>query len=184
VSVLYQIIYGIVNFVESTYSALTRVIWDELIHGETNYSQVEAVIGFLLFCLFSVIAFYLEDFVDIAMIIALVSFLYAQLDSLGKRKFKIHQGEPFSSIFNEAFYACSMMTFLVIFANLLPKAGHFIMYFLGPKIDVVVPVLMLDLSLNGIWSIFSFEMDVIDKIEFSMIFISFLVSSIYYLRNN
>ena len=44
---IYQVIYQIVHFIESVYSELVRVLWDELIHGESNYSQIEALLGFL-----------------------------------------------------------------------------------------------------------------------------------------
>lgn len=189
-NVIYQIIYGIVNFIESTYADLTRVIWEELIHGESNYSQIEVIIGFCLLCAFAVIAFYLEDFVDVAMIIALLSFLYSQFDASRKKfntfrkKFDIGHEEEFSSIFNENFYTFSIMIFLVVFSNLMPKAGHFIMFFLGPKLGIQVPTLMLDLSMSGIWRIFSFEFNSVDIAEFSILAISFSASTVRYLQRN
>ena len=181
---IYQVIYQIVHFIESVYSELVRVLWDELIHGESNYSQIEALLGFLFFCGFAIFSFYLEGFVDLAMIIALLAFFYAQIDNIGEQQIKFNQGEPFSSLFREAFYAFSMMCFLIVFANLLPKAGHFIMFFVGPSFGVNVPTLELDLSLNGIWGVFSFEMDIIDKVEFSILFLSFVISSLTFFRKS
>ena len=79
-------------------------------------------------------------------------------------------------IMTSYFHEFCMVLFLLIFSNFLPKAGHFIMFWIGPSLSVHVPTLMLDLSLTGIWSIFSFEIEFFDIIDFSLLFISLIFS--------
>ncbi|RJG38283.1 hypothetical protein D1Z90_19225 [Motilimonas pumila] len=74
---------------------------------------------------------------------------------------------------------CYLICFLIFFSNFLPKAGHFIMSWVGPAIGLEVPIIYLNLSLSGIWSVFAIELDPISIIEITLLIISFLTAMYY-----
>ena len=182
-----KLIHYIVEKIEYSYSFLVEVLWDELIRGERNPDQLMVLFALFFFVIFSIISFYMESFVEVATIIAICSFLYSQFENIDKYKpDKIKENMNEMSLLNiiqETFHSFSVILFLIVLSNFLPMAGHFIMFWIGPYLNIEVPTLHLDLSLRGIWNIFDFEFDWLDYFESLILILSFGISSVYLFRS-
>ena len=77
-----------------------------------------------------------------------------------------------------------MVVFLLVLSSFLPKAGHFIMFWVGPWFGVDVPTLMLDLSLSGIWSIFAIEFQFFEIVFLILFIISWVLSILTWIGAN
>lgn len=170
----------IVKQIECLYAQLVEVLVDELIGGEKNPDQGLVIQALLIFTILAIFSFYMESFVEIYTFIGVISLVMCQFINLKGKKYQALKDDArdFSSIqiARGYFEHFCMILFLIFFSNFLPKAGHFIMNWLGPWLGIQVPILVMDLSLTGIWGVFSIDIEFFDVIDLSLLFISFIFS--------
>lgn len=65
------------KLLQTLYNFLLHLIWSELIYGKKLDNEIAQLVGFIFFCLFSLFAYYLQDYIQILLII---SFLIWYLD--------------------------------------------------------------------------------------------------------
>lgn len=171
---------SIVRQIEYLYTSLIDVLIDELIEGETNPDQGLVIQALCIFTILAIFSFYMEPFVDIYTFIAVLSLVICQFFNVKNKKYHDIKSDvrDFTSIQIARGYFDNfcMVLFLIFFSNFLPKAGHFIMSWIGPWLGIQVPILVMDLSLTGIWSVFAIEIEFFDIIDLSLLFISFIYS--------
>ena len=167
-----RIVRAVVNQVEYLYKWLVSVIIDELIHGERGHDQSTVIKACLIFIVLAVFSFYMELFVELYTFIGITSLIFCQLNNTRTEVINSSRKEILTGYFHES----CMVLFLLIFTSFLPKAGHFIMFWVGPPLGIEIPTLMLDLSFSGIWSIFAIEIQFFDIIYLSLFLISLTFS--------
>ncbi|PKG37302.1 hypothetical protein [Psychromonas sp. Urea-02u-13] len=168
----------IIKQIEYLYAHLIDVLVDELIDGERNPDQGDVIQALLIFTVLAVFSFYMEPFVELYTFIGVISLVIAQFINLKNKTYKEieEDARDFTSIqiARGYFEHFCMILFLIFFSNFLPKAGHFIMSWVGPWLGIEVPRLVLDLSMSGIWSVFAIEIEFLDVIDLSLLVISFM----------
>jgi len=178
-----KLIHTIVAIIEFLYQFLVESLWRELIEGEKNVNQPLVLFSFSVFVVFAVVAFYLESFVDILAMLAVFSFLFTQIESIKQGKLQEVQQTmeyiSFVELMKALFHSVAMITFLLIISHFLPRAGHFIMVWVGPYFHLSVAPLTLDLSMSGIWSLFSFELTLVGVLELLALVTSTLIALFY-----
>lgn len=181
-----KIIHFFVSKVEFCYSFLAESLWDELIGAERDPDPKNVLLSVIFLLAFSITAFYFKTLLQVIIAIATSSFLLSQL--IGIINFNnadSHSdlaGLGFIDILKEMLHSFSMIVFLVVLSNILPKVGHFIMAWIGPYFDLFVPFLLMDLSFNGLAGFFSFEFNWFNYFEATILFLSFTISVVYFLK--
>ena len=177
---IFKLVKIVVGQIEYAYSWLIDVLIEELIYGEREHDQGVVIQAFLILVILAVFSYYMEFFVDLYVFIGVISLVFCQFSNVKGKKYLSIKDEACNSspreIMRNYFHEFWMVLFLLVFSNFLPKAGHFIMFWIGPWLGVHVPTLRLDLSLTGIWSIFEFEIEFFDVIDFSLLLLSFIFS--------
>ena len=175
-----SIVKTVVEQIEYAYWWLIDVLWDELIKGKKDQDETVVLVAFILFIILAVCSYYLQLFVDIVTFIGVVSLVLSQFSKVKSKQYHhvktVTDTSTSRGIATSYFHEFCMILFLLFVSNFMPKAGHFIMFWLGPILGVQVPTLMLDLSLSGIWSVFEIEIEVLDYIDLSLLLISFTYS--------
>ena len=169
---IFKIAKTIADQVEYIYKWLVSVLIEELIHGERNHDQRTVILASLILSVLAIFSFYMENIIEIYTFIGIASLVFCQLSNTTKSRNKNTQREILKSYFHES----CMVLFLLVFTSFLPKAGHFIMFWIGPWLGIQVPTLMLDLSFSGIWSIFAIDIQFFDVINLSLFATSFIFS--------
>ncbi|MDJ0509768.1 MAG: hypothetical protein QNJ64_11010 [Crocosphaera sp.] len=75
-----QLIFPLVqvkNLLQIVYEFIIHLIWSELVYGKKNNNEITTLVAFFIFCIFSLIACYLRDYIQV---ILLVCFLIWYLD--------------------------------------------------------------------------------------------------------
>ena len=177
---LFNVIKAIVDQVEYLYQWLVDVLIDELIHGERNHDQAIVIQAFLIFIVVAVFSFYMELFVELYALVGVISLVFCQFT--GDKKYS--QNRQSKELLSDCFHESCMVVFLLVLSSFLPKAGHFIMFWVGPWFGVDVPTLMLDLSLSGIWSIFAIEFQFFEIVFLILFIISWVLSILTWMGAN
>ncbi|NRB37772.1 MAG: hypothetical protein HRU20_04800 [Pseudomonadales bacterium] len=177
----------IVFQVEAAHSWMVDVLWAELIRGEKETDQLAVFQSFIVFSLIAIFYYYLGLFADSVIIVMEFSILAAQLLNIMSTSLNGHResasSKALGEIFKQTFHGASMIFFLIVLSNFLPRAGHFMMAMIGPSLGFTVESLQMDLSPSGIWSAFAINFDVVDQIEISILILS-LIFSVYVLLMN
>jgi len=167
-----KLVRAVTSQVEYIYQWLIGVIIDELIHGERNHDSSTVIKACLIFVVLAIFSFYMELFIELYTFIGITSLIFCQLSNIKTEVTNSTRQEILTGYFHES----CMVLFLLVFTSFLPKAGHFIMFWISPSLGIEVPTLMLDLSFSGIWSIFAIDIQFFDVIYLSLFLISLIFS--------
>ncbi len=60
------------KLLQSVYEFLLHIIWSELIYGKKLDNELDSLLAFIVFCLLSLLGYYLRDYIQLILIIFLL----------------------------------------------------------------------------------------------------------------